>query len=98
MVVVTVRLPGGLVAEMDALVEGSGYKYRDRSELIRQTMAEKVAAEAPVSDPLEKLMQGHGVPRREIERVLFFRDERPDLFRPEYQTVPKARKRGKTVT
>lgn len=47
MVVVTVRLPEGLVAEMDALVEGSGYLYRDRSELIRQTMAQRVNGERP---------------------------------------------------
>jgi hypothetical protein len=42
MVVVTVRLPVGLVERIDAVISASGYKFRDRSELIRQTVAEAV--------------------------------------------------------
>lgn len=38
-VVVTVRLPRGLVEALDEVVRGNGYLYRDRSELIRQTLA-----------------------------------------------------------
>lgn len=42
MVVVTVRLPVGLVERIDAVISASGFKFRDRSELIRQTVAEAV--------------------------------------------------------
>jgi hypothetical protein len=74
-VLVGARLPVGLVAMMDAIIEANGFLYRDRSEFLRILVAEKVAAadrvrpEADLFSPVLNERQLVGQARHVFKRL-----------------------------
>lgn len=61
---VTVRLPAELVRQLDAMVEESGFEYRDRSELIRHTLARLVNRREAWNRPYDVV-----IPADKVRRV-----------------------------
>lgn len=76
MEVVTLRMPGELVAAVDAVVKRSRHVYRDRSQFIRQMVALAMLADKPVKD--YDAERGEVVGKRLAEIAAMKSRKRPD--------------------